>query len=427
MISGGRPLSGTVRPSGNKNAVLPMLCASLLTDSDVVLENVPDIRDVLKIATFFQNGGSSVKWDKTSQTICLNHSRFELDRTNGLPSEIRSSVMLISPLLRRFGRVAISTDMTGCALGAREIDPHINHLVNHGATIASEVPLEITLNSGFVGAKSWPEYASVTGTSTFLLCSVMAKGSSVLRNSAFEPHVLSVRRMLSQMGAKIEDDGSAGVVVEGVERLDGGRFRVPDDHHEVATFLAIGAASGGRVRVETTLADEMVLIIAQLEKLGVELVAKDDSITVTGWTREVTQPFTKSIMPKIEAAPWPYFPADLLPQMIGLAIGCKSDVLFWNKIYEGALGWVGELSKFGARVVVCDPHRVIVGPSAALTPATVEAPYIIRVALGLIIAALQIDGRSIIKNADPIWRAHPGFIEKLQALHAMIEVTNAEF
>lgn len=426
VVFGGRPLNGTLRPSGNKNAVLPMLCASLLSDDDVLLENVPDIQDVSGIVTFFQAGGSSVEWDKGAKTIFLNHSQFDLTRTTGLPSKIRSSVMLISPLLRRFGRIFVDTNMTGCALGAREIDPHIHHLVNHGATIVSETPLEITLQGGFTGARSWPEYASVTGTSTFLLSSVTAKGSSVLRNAAFEPHVLAVRHMLSQMGAKIEDDGSAGIVVEGVQRLNGGRFVVPDDHHEVATFLAIGAASGGRIRVETSLVDEMALIFAQLRKLGVELAIEADSVTVTGWTREVSQPFTRSIMPKIEAAPWPYFPADLLPQMIGLAIGCKSDVLFWNKIYEGALGWVGELSKFGARVVACDPHRVIVGPSAALTPAIVEAPYIIRVVLGLLIAAIQINGRSVIKNADPIWRAHPGFVENLKMLHAVIDVTDSE-
>ena len=278
--------------------------------------------------------------------------------------------------------------------------------MNHGATIVSETPLKITLETGFIGAKSWPEYASVTGTSTFFLCSVAAKGVSVLKNPALEPHVLAVRRMLSGMGARIKDDGSGGIVIEGVDRLGGGRFLVPDDHHEVATFLAIGAASGGRVRVETNLTDELTLILSQLRKLGVEIELDNGAVTVTGWTKVVAQPFTKTILPKIEAAPWPYFPADLLPQMIGLAIGCNSEVLFWNKIYEGALGWVGELSKFGARVIVCDPHRVIVGPSTALTPGIVEAPYIIRVVLGLVIAAFQIDGRSVINNADPIWRAH---------------------
>lgn len=423
IVYGAHPLRGTIRPSGNKNAILPMLCASLLTDDDVLLENVPDIQDVAKLIGFFSAGGSSVDWDKTAQTARLNHSGFEIGRTAGLPAEIRSSVMLISPLLQRFGRISIDTNMTGCALGAREIDPHIEHLVAHGARIVSQTPLEITLASGFCGARSWPEYASVTGTSTFLLCSALARGESLLRNAAYEPHVRAVREMLSQMGAKIGDDGSGGVLVQGVSNLSGGRFRVPDDHHEVATFLAIGAASRGRVRVETTMADEMFLILAQLRKLGVELLVEDDAITVTGWTGEVVQPFTKSVMPKIEAAPWPYFPADLLPQMIGLAIGCKSDVLFWNKVYEGALGWVGELSKFGARVIACDPHRVIVGPSAALGPAIVEAPYIIRVVLGLVIAALQIDGRSVIKNADPIWRAHPRFVENLKALNAVIEVS----
>ena len=425
-IHGGLKLGGVVHPSGNKNAVLPMLCASLLTDDDVIIENVPNINDVTEILQFFEKGGSFVDWNRSAKSVSLNHRAFDVSGTNGLPTRMRSSVMLVAPLLVRFGWIKIGSDVTGCALGAREIDPHVGHWMNHGAEIRAREPLELVLRGGFRGAKSWPEYASVTATSTFLLCSAVAKGVSVLRNPALEPHVRAVRNMLVAMGAAISNDDAGGLVVEGVETLRGGRFHVPDDHHEVATFLAIGAASGGQIHVKTAIGGEMELILAQLRKLGVTLVVDEFGIRVDGWSREVTQPFTNSIIPKIEAAPWPYFPADLLPQLIGLTIGCRSEVLFWNKVYEGALGWVGELSKFGARVVQCDPHRVIVSPSAELMPATVEAPYIIRVVLGLVIAAIQINGTSVIRNADPIWRAHPNFVENLKALNAVIDVTHED-
>lgn len=141
---------------------------------------------------------------------------------------------------------------------------------------------------------------------------------------------------------------------------------------------------------------------------------------MTGWTREVARPFTREMLPKIEAAPWPYFPADLLPQAIGVAVGCNSEIMFWNKIYEGALGWSSELAKFGARVNLSDPHRLIVFGGNSLRPAIVEAPYIIRVVLGLFLTAIQIKGQSIIRNADPIRRAHPHFVEKLTELGATV-------
>jgi UDP-N-acetylglucosamine 1-carboxyvinyltransferase len=167
----------------------------------------------------------------------------------------------------------------------------------------------------------------------------------------------------------------------------------------------------------------MTLILRQLSKLGLQFEVEDGAITVTGWTREIQRPYTREMLPKIEAAPWPYFPADLLPQAIGVAVGCNSEIMFWNKIYEGALGWSSELAKFGARVHLSDPHRLIVFGGNSLRPAVVEAPYIIRVVLGLFLAAIQVEGQSLIKNADPIRRAHPRFVEKLTELGAKVRWT----
>jgi UDP-N-acetylglucosamine 1-carboxyvinyltransferase len=399
FVDGGNPIEGTVFPSGNKNAVLPMLCATLLTDEPVTLENVPDISDVTKILDYFERMGSTVSREDGGSTLTIRHD-FDAfaDGKAELPLGIRSAVLL----------------------GLREIDPHLEILQQFGCSFVSTQPYDIRRDGALTGQQIWADYASVTATETFAMIAATANGTSVLMNAASEPHVQALCEMLRSMGANIEGGGTSRLTISGVDRLGGARVRVPDDHHEVATFLAIGGVTGGRVTVKTDITPHMTLILRQFAKLGLQFEVADDAITVTGWTREVARPFTREMLPKIEAAPWPYFPADLLPQAIGVAVGCNSEIMFWNKIYEGALGWSSELAKFGARVNLSDPHRLIVFGGNSLRPAIVEAPYIIRVVLGLFLTAIQIKGQSIIRNADPIRRAHPHFVEKLTELGATV-------
>lgn len=419
IVNGGTPLRGTIRPSGNKNAVLPMICASLLTDQPVELTNVPEITDVDKLAGYFRSIGSQIDYDRRAGVLRLHHTT-ELDAAAvaNLPLGIRSAILLLAPVLVRHGRLKFDTDAKGCALGVREIDPHIEFLMSFGCSRAPGDEIDLSINGRLSAAQIWAEYASVTATETFLMAAATAQGTSTLTNAASEPHVQAVAKMLMDMGAQIDGAGTSRLRVEGVDRLGGTSQRVPDDHHEVATFLALGGVSGGQVTVETDILPEMPLILEQLSKLGLVFDVQDGRVTVTEWTREVTQPLTSTITTKIEAAPWPYFPADLLPQAIGVAAGCTGDVLFWNKVYEGALGWSGELAKFGVRCHLSDPHRLIVFGNSRLKPAEVEAPYIIRVVVGLLIAAIQIPGESLIRKADPIRRAHPNFVENLTALGA---------
>ena len=421
VVNGDRPLHGTLRPNGNKNAVLPMLCASLLTDAPVGLRNVPDITDVDKFLDYFRSIGSDVSYDRAMQSIDVTHpAELSDDAIERLPLRIRSAIMLLAPILLRHGHLRFDVDAKGCALGIREIDPHIAILRTFGAAMAPGDAVDLTLRARPAAQAIWAEYASVTATETFLLIASMAEGTSVLTNAASEPHVQALCHMLVEMGAAIDGIGTSRLAVTGVARLGGADRRVPDDHHEVATFLALGGVSGGRVTVETDILPEMPLILDQFGKLGLTFETAPGSVTVTGWTREVAQPLTAQMTPKIEAAPWPYFPADLLPQAIGVAVGCRGDVMFWNKVYEGAMGWSAELTKLGVRCHLSDPHRLIVFGGSRLKPAEVEAPYIIRVVVGLLIAAIQIDGASRILNADPIRRAHPRFIENLTALGADI-------
>lgn len=421
IVDGAYPVSGTIRPSGNKNAVLPMLCATLLTEEQVTLTNVPEISDIDKLVDYFRSRGSRVERDLAAQTLVVQHDFAAFSTTDAeLPVGIRAAVLLLAPVLMRSSHLIFDTEAKGCALGVREIDPHLEILERFGGTIAATRPYRIERNGPICGASIWPDYASVTATETFAMISALAEGTSQLNNAASEPHVQALCDMLAAMGADIDGIGTSKLTIRGVRKLYGATARVPDDHHEVATFLAIGAVTGGRLTVETDMGPHLTLILRQFGKLGMEFETGEGSVTVTGWTRRITEPYTAEMLPKIEAAPWPYFPADLLPHAIGVSVGCTGDIMFWNKVYEGALGWSAELLKFGARVHLSDPHRLIVFGGSTLRPATVEAPYIIRVVVALLLAAIQIPGESRIKNADPIRRAYPHFVEKLTSLGARV-------
>ena len=423
IVNGGRALRGRIIPSANKNAVLPVLCATLLTDQPVTLHRVPDITDVRKILDFFRNLGSTVDMDFEAGTLRVRHGEGLDPKAAHLPLGMRSTLMLIPPLLHRFGAATIEEDATGCTLGAREIDPHIEVLQTFGATVRREPDaLHISVPGGYRSADHWLDYASVTTTENFMLCAATASGRSKLTNAACEPHVQEFCAFLALMGARIEGVGGSRIIMEGVERLSGAEFTFADDFHEVATFLAMGAITGGEVSVRNGSVEQFPLLDRTFAKFGVEVTHQG------GWSTararhglKVREPFTSNILTKVEAAPWPYVPADLLPIFVALGVRAEGSVMFWNKVYEGALGWSSEIGKFGAHAVLCDPHRLITYGGKPLMPATVESPYIIRVAIALFMLAASIEGRSTILNAAPIQRAHPRFVENLNALGADVE------
>jgi UDP-N-acetylglucosamine 1-carboxyvinyltransferase len=424
IIHGGKPLSGTITPSGNKNSVLPILCATLLTDAKVTLRNVPNITDVEKLVNFFAEQGSAVAWDRAAGTMTLDHSGFDARRLNGeLPAGMRSAVLLFAPLLQRMKKFALPANAKGCSLGIRELDPHLEILEKLGAKAATQRgDLVLSLKERFRGARHWPDYMSVTATENFVMAAVLAEGESVLLNAASEPHVQDVCTVLAAMGAKIEGIGTSQLTVTGVKSLKGGTFTINSDHHEIVTFLALGAITGGEVRVRHSLPRHFDLITRSFAKLGVKIEHDGDTAIVRRKQKLVVeQPFTTNLLPKIEAAPWPYFPVDLLPCMIALSVRAEGAVMFWNKVYEGGFTWMSELAKFGAHVVVSDPHRITVFGAKPLRPVTVEAPYIIRAAVALYMVAASIPGKSVVKNADTIRRAHPNFVENLRSLGADVE------
>ncbi len=423
IIHGGKPLSGTITPSGNKNSVLPILCATLLTDAKITLRHVPLITDVEKLVTFFTEQGSFIAWDRAAGTMTIDHSGFDATRLNGeLPAGMRSSVLLFAPLLQRMKKISLPTNAKGCSLGIRELDPHLEILEKLGAKVSHNDDLTLSLKGRFKGNRHWPDYMSVTATENFVMAAVLAEGESVLLNAASEPHVQDMCAVLVAMGAKISGLGTSQLTVTGVAKLKGGTFTINTDHHEIVTFLALGAITGGEVRVKNSLPHHFDLITRSFAKLGVQI--EHDGTTAIVRKKQkliVEEPFTTNLLPKIEAAPWPYFPVDLLPCMIALAVRSSGAVMFWNKVYEGGFTWMSELSKFGAHVVVSDPHRITVFGAKPLRPSVVEAPYIIRAAVALYMVAASIPGKSVVKNADTIRRAHPNFVENLRSLGAEVE------
>ncbi len=423
IVHGGKPLSGTITPSGNKNSILPILCATLLTDEKVTLLNVPNITDVEKLIGFFVDQGSRINWDRGGGRMDIDHSSFDAARLDGeLPSGMRSAVLLFAPLLQRMKKLVIPTNAKGCTLGIRELDPHLEILEKLGAAVTHKGKLVMRLKNRFKGARHWPDYMSVTATENFVMAAVLADGESVLLNAASEPHVQDVCEVLAAMGADIEGLGTSKITVRGVKKLRGGSFTINTDHHEVVTFLALGAITGGEVRVKNSLPHHFDLINRSFAKLGVKIEYEGTTAIVRKNQKLVIeQPFTSNLLAKIEAAPWPYFPVDLLPCMIALAVRAEGAVMFWNKVYEGGFTWMSELSKFGAHVVVSDPHRITVYGAKPLRPTVVEAPYIIRAAVALYMVAASIEGKSIVKNADTIKRAHPNFVENLRSIGAHVE------
>lgn len=422
LVRGGNRLVGEIEPSGNKNAVLPILCATLLTSEKVMVRNVPDITDVEKLVTFFESIGSRVERDIEANTLCVDHSPDIAAPIDSLPHGMRSSVMLFGPLLARVGHLNITHDATGCSLGAREVDPHLDVLEGFGASIQWGQKREIHLDGRFRANDHWLDYASVTTTEHFVMCAAVSEGVSTLTNAASEPHVQDLCKALVAMGAKIEGIGTSVLRVEGVAELGGADIRISDDHHEIFTFLAIGAMTGGDVTVHHDVHKHFPLMDGVLEKFGVEVekTATGSRVRANG-RLQIETPRTSHLLTKVEGAPWPYFPVDLIPPVVALATVAEGQLLLWNKVYEGAFGWIPELAKFGASVTVCDPHRIIVFGRDDLRSATVDAPYIIRVIISLFMVAATIDGESVIRNANPVRRAHPNFVENLQRLGASVE------
>ncbi len=418
VIEGGRPLSGSIRAAGNKNAALPIVAAALLADEPVTLTNVPAIRDVETMLELVADLGVEVDsvGDGTVRIHATDLRKHELDEE--LCTRIRASILLAGPLLARFGE-AIVPPPGGDVIGRRRLDTHIHAFAQLGAEIRANRRFHMRAER-LVGAPLFLDEASVTGTENAIMAATLARGETIIANAACEPHVQDLCRFLVSFGADIEGIGSNVLRVRGVAGLRGGEWRVCPDHIEVASLIGLGAVTEGEMVIEDVVQEHLAGIWAGFDRLGVSCHVEGSSVRVPGGQELVIRDDLGSQIPKIEDGPWPAFPADLTSIALAVATQASGTVLIFEKMFENRLFFVDKLVNMGARIILCDPHRAVVNGPAKLYGERMESPDI-RAGMAMLIASLCAEGRSTIGNIGQIDRGYERIDERLRALGASIE------
>jgi UDP-N-acetylglucosamine 1-carboxyvinyltransferase len=418
VIEGRRPLSGTVRAAGNKNGALPILAATILASEPVTLENVPRIRDVETMVELLADIGADATWTGQNEVRVDASSVHKWDLDPDLCRQIRASFLLAGPLLARFGRATVPPP-GGDVIGRRRLDTHIHAFAELGVEVDLNGAYEMRAN-GLRGTRMYLDEASVMGTENAVMASVLAEGDSVVGHAACEPHIQDLCRFLVALGARIEGVGSNVLRIEGVERLSGGPYRIGPDHIEVASFAGLAAVTGGELTIEDVRADDLISIVPAFRKLGIELRVDDSTVTVPAGQNLHIEDDLGGQIPKIESGIWPAFPADLTSIAVAVATQARGTVLVFEKMFENRLFFVDKLVSMGARIIQCDPHRVVVTGPSKLYGERLESPDI-RAGMAMVIAALSAEGKSTIGNIGQIDRGYERIDERLRALGANIE------
>jgi UDP-N-acetylglucosamine 1-carboxyvinyltransferase len=418
IIEGGRELSGVVVPSGNKNAALPMLAACLLTEEPVVLRNVPAIRDVGTMIELLQAIGVEVQDDQRGTLRLQAHNVNPLQFDATLFRNIRGSVLLAGPLLTRFGAVDLPAP-GGDMIGRRRVDTHMLAFKALGADLAFDEVFRLSARR-LQGSDILLDQASVTGTENAIMAAVLARGTTILRNAASEPHVQELCRLINGMGGRIEGIGSNTLTIHGVDRLSGAEFTIGSDFMEIGSFIGLAAVTGGEILIKRAVPEHMRMIALVYERLGVRIEIQGDDILVPRGQSLTIMPDLGGAIPEIADMPWPAFPPDLMSVAIVVATQAAGTVLFHEKMFESRLYFVDKLIGMGARIILCDPHRAVVQGPAWLHGDELVSPDI-RAGMALLIAALCARGQSIIRNVVQIDRGHEHIDAKLRALGARIE------
>jgi UDP-N-acetylglucosamine 1-carboxyvinyltransferase len=418
VIEGGRPLSGTVRASGNKNGALPILAATVLASAEVRLSNVPRIHDVETMLELLADIGADVEWTETNDVRVDASGVGKTDLDPELCREIRASFLLAGPLLSRFGRVTVPPP-GGDVIGRRRLDTHVHAFSALGAEFHLDGVYELTAN-GLTGTRVYLDEASVMGTENAIMAAVLAEGKTTLTHAACEPHVQDLCCFLVSLGARIEGIGSNCLHIEGVDRLGGGDFRIGPDHIEVASFVGLAAATGGDVLVDGVDPDDLISIAPSFAKLGIEMEIGDGTVRVASGQDLHIEDDLGGQVPKIESGIWPAFPADLTSIAVTVATQARGTILIFEKMFESRLFFVDKLVSMGARIILCDPHRVVVTGPARLYGERLESPDI-RAGMAMVLAALCAEGRSTIGNIRQIDRGYERIDERLRGLGASIE------
>ncbi|NLF00060.1 MAG: UDP-N-acetylglucosamine 1-carboxyvinyltransferase [Anaerolineales bacterium] len=418
LIEGGYPLSGTIRPSGNKNAALPLLAACLLTDEPVTLHNLPAIGDVETMCDLLASVGVST--ERLSANSWRIHAQevhdCELDRE--MFGRIRGSILMAGPMLARVGSVGMPRP-GGDVIGRRRVDTHFLALGQLGAQLTIDSTFRLSADR-LVGADILLDEASVTATENAIMGAVLARGTTVLRNAACEPHVQDLCAMLNCLGARIEGIGSNTLTIEGVSRLHGGEFTVGPDHMEIGSYIALAALTGGELLIQNAAPQHLRMIGLVFDRLGVRFETRGDDVLVPAEQALEVVPDVGDAVPSIADAPWPGFPPDLMSIAIVLASQSQGTVLIHEKMFESRLYFVDKLIMMGARIILCDPHRCVVQGRSPLHGDEVDSPDI-RAGMALLGAALCARGQSVIRNIRQIDRGYERVEDKLRQLGACIE------
>ncbi len=419
LIEGGFALSGTVRAAGNKNGALPILAACLLTDEPVTLTNVPRIRDVDTMVALLADVGAEVEWTGANsiRVHAADVRKRELDEE--LCSRMRASFLLAGPLLSRLGAVSVPPP-GGDVIGRRRLDPHIHAFAELGAEVEIGSRYELRAADGLSGNHVFLEEASVMATENTVMAAVLTPGETVIGNAACEPHVQDLCRFLVALGAEIEGIESNVLRIRGVETLHGGEWRIGVDHIEVASFIGLAAITGGGITIEDVETKYLTSILPAFSRLGVRVEVGDTSVHVPAGQQLLIQDDLGGHIAKIEDGPWPAFPADLTSIAVTVATQSFGTVLIFEKMFESRLFFTDKLVSMGARIILCDPHRVVVSGPAQLYGQRMESPDI-RAGMSMLLASLCAEGQSTIGAVYQIDKGYERIDERLRALGARIE------
>ena len=417
VVEGGCRLAGSIRPSGNKNAALPIVAAALLTDQPVTLENVPRIRDIETLVDLVRTTGADVEW-AAQNTLRVHAKTVKASALDPVMcARIRASILLAAPLLARCGKAELSPP-GGDVIGRRRLDTHFLALEQLGAAHVFDDRITFTTR-GLKGADVFLDEPSVTGTENAVMAAVAAKGTTTLRNAASEPHVQDLCRFLVALGGNIEGIGTNELTIHGGAALHGATHAIGPDHIEVGSFIGLAAVTRCALRIEHAGVEHLRSIRLGFERLGiVTRIEGDDLLVPDGQSMEIRSDLGGHV-PKLEDQPWPAFPADVMSIAIVTATQCKGIILMHEKMFESRLFFVDKLVGMGARIVLCDPHRALVAGPSELHGATVESPDI-RAGMAMLIAALCAKGTSTIRNVGQIERGYERIDERRNALGASI-------
>ncbi|MBR3744689.1 MAG: UDP-N-acetylglucosamine 1-carboxyvinyltransferase [Bacteroidales bacterium] len=427
IITGGQSLKGTITPQGAKNEALQILCATLLTGEEIVVDNVPDILDVNNLIALLSDMGAQVsrlgdrKWSFKADQINLDY--FESDDFARRNSSLRGSIMLVGPMLARFGK-AIVAKPGGDKIGRRHIDTHMEGLVRLGAEFFydTEKSKYVLKASTLSGCEMLLSEASVTGTANIVMAAALAKGRTVVYNAACEPYVQQLCKMLCAMGARISGIGSNLLTIDGVESLHGCAHTILPDMIEVGSFIGMAAMTRSEITIKNVSYRNLGIIPDSFRRLGINLQQRGDDIYVPAQDEYRIESFIDGSIMKIADAPWPGLTPDLLSVLLVVATQCHGSVLIHQKMFESRLFFVDKLIDMGAQIILCDPHRAVVighNHERNLKGRVMTSPDI-RAGIALLIAALGAEGQSVIHNIDQIDRGYEHIEKRLAALGADI-------